>query len=207
LSSQAEARDPETAQCAGSIEAVRRLADGQLVAFPTETYWGLAAAARSEAAVARLFAWKGRAAGAPVAILVSGLSEARELGAEVPAAAARLADAHWPGPLTLVLRCHASLGSGVAAEDGTVGFRCSSHPTAAALARRARSSGIGPITATSLNHSGAAPARTRAEAAALCSDGPALLDCGPDAGGDPASTVVRVVDQEVTVLRNGAIRL
>lgn len=199
--------------CPGPAEAADRLADGELVAFPTETVWGLAAAARSEKAVARLLDWKGRAAGTAVAVLVEDRAAAEALGGEFPAAAAGLAAAHWPGPLTLVLRCRGALASGVAGADGTVGFRCSSHPAAAALARAATEAGIGPLTATSLNRSGEPPARTRAEAVALCAgsaaspaDRPWVLAAAVDAGGADVSTVVRAVAEDVTILRQGEIR-
>jgi len=203
--------------CPGPAEAAGRLADGELVAFPTETVWGLAAAARNEEAVARLFRWKDRAAGTAVAVLVEDRADAEALGAEFPETAAGLAATHWPGPLTLVLRCPGALASGVAGADGTVGFRCSSHPAATALARAATAAGIGPLTATSLNRSGEPPARTRAEALALCArplcshvesaaGRPWVLAAGADAGGADASTVVRAVAADVTVLREGGIR-
>lgn len=195
--------------CPGASDAAERLADGELVAFPTETVWGLAAAARNEAAVTRLFEWKGRAPGTVVSVLVESRADAEAFGGALPPPAADLAALHWPGPLTLVLRCGGDFAGGVVAADGTVGFRCSSHSTAADLARAAGTAGIGPITATSLNRSGEAPARTRAEALALCagSSAPWVLTGGPDAGGAEASTVVRAVAGTLTVLRQGPIQL
>jgi L-threonylcarbamoyladenylate synthase len=189
-------------------DAVARLAAGGLVAYPTETVWGLGAAAGSPRAVERLQAWKGRGEAQPISVLVPDLAAAEGLGAELSEPARRLAAAFWPGPLTLVLRCRSRLAPGVAGPGGAVGFRCSPHPAAHALVAAAFSGGVGPVTATSLNRSGAAPARTRVEAAALCgeaSDAPALLDGWPDAGGGAPSSVVDLTGAAPVVLRGGAI--
>jgi L-threonylcarbamoyladenylate synthase len=188
-----------------SVErAVERLAEGGLVAYPTETVWGLAADASNPAAVERLRSWKGRAEAQPISLLAADSD-----GLALPAAGRALAAAFWPGPLTLVAPARLALASGIARQDGAVGWRCSPHVVAAALARAAADAGLGPLTATSLNHSGAPPARTRAEAAALCGAGPespALLEvAGPDAGGGEPSTVVDVTGPAPRVLRQGAI--
>ena len=179
-----------------SVErAIERVVAGELVAYPTETVWGLGADARSAEALARLRAFKGRDADKPISLLVTGADALPDLGARLSPAAERLARAFWPGPLTLVLPCSgvASL-AGVAREDGAVAFRCSSHPVARALATEARNRGVGPLTATSLNESGAPGALTRDEAARICGEGPGApaLVAGPDAGGEPSSSVVDV---------------
>jgi L-threonylcarbamoyladenylate synthase len=188
--------------------AVRWLGAGGLVAYPTETVWGLAAAAESPLGMQRLRAWKARDDAAPVAILVDGVEDALALGCELGASARRLASAHWPGPLTLVVPCRRGFAPGVAREDGALGLRCSSHPLAAALSRRARREGVGPITATSLNRHGEPPARTREDAARLCegAGAPHLVAVdGAEAGGDAASTVVDATGAQAVVLRWGAI--
>jgi L-threonylcarbamoyladenylate synthase len=192
----------------GLESAVAELAAGGLLAYPTETVWGLGAAAANAAALARLRAWKGRDDDRPIALLVPDLAAAEALGAELPDAARRLAAAFWPGPLTLVLRCAAALAPGIAGAGGAVGFRCSPHPAARALARAAWDAGVGPPTATSLNRSGRPPARTLAEARALCGlgDGPLLLPGSwPDAGGAAPSSVVDLSAGALRVLREGAI--
>jgi len=189
-------------------QALRWLRGGGLVAYPTETVWGLAADSDSEPGMQRLARWKRRANGDPVAILVEGVEGAEALGCELPPAARRLAAAHWPGPLTLVVRCGHRFAEGVARADGAVGLRCSSHPLALALARRARREGVGALTATSLNRHGEPPARSRDEAQRLCGDGdaPRLLAVeGAEAGGDAASTVVDATVEPPRVLRWGAI--
>ena len=183
--------------------AVAALRAGRLIAFPTETVWGLGGDARSPAALARLAHWKGRGGDQPISILVAGLDALAPLGVRVDAPARRLAAAFWPGPLTLVLAARASLAPGVARTDGAVGVRCSPHPVAAALAAAA-----GPLTATSLNRHGEPPARTRAEADRLCAgaDAPLLVaPDGSDAGGAPPSTVVDLTATPPRVLRAGAL--
>ena len=187
---------------------MRWLGTDGLVAYPTETVWGIAAAADSARAMERLREWKGRGADSPVAILVAGVDEAQELGCELGPTARRLAAAHWPGALTLVVPCRRAFAPGVARADGAVGLRHSSHPLAAALARRAAREGVGPLTATSLNRHGEAPARTRAEASLLCKDSDVLrlleID-GAEAGGDLASTVIDTTGERPEVLRWGAL--
>jgi len=188
--------------------AVRWLAAGGLVAYPTETVWGLAAAAESAVGMQRLLAWKRRGDDSPASILVDGVVAAEALECELGPVARRLAAAHWPGPLTLVVACRRAFAAGVARADGAVGLRCSSHPLAAALSRRALRDGVGPLTATSLNRHGEPAARTRADAERLCAGdaAPRLLDVdGAEAGGDAVSTVVDVSRERPEVLRWGAI--
>ena len=191
----------------GRDDAVAWIGGGGLVAFPTETVWGLAADARSEPAVERLRRFKGRADEAPLSILVTGLPALAPLGLRVDAAARRLAEAFWPGPLTLVLACAGGFAAGVARADGALGVRCSPHPAAAALARGCERAGTGPVTATSCNESGTPPARTREEALRVCGADERLrvLAGGPDAGGGVASTVVDLTGPHPRVLRRGAL--
>jgi L-threonylcarbamoyladenylate synthase len=190
-------------------DAARWLAAGGLVAYPTETVWGLGADARSGEATARLRRWKGRATDDPVAVLVQSAAAARAQGFELGRAAARLAEAFWPGPLTLVVPSRLSLAPGVARADGAVGLRCSSHPLVGALLRRLSRQGAPLVTATSLNRSGEPAAARAQQARALCGPGPDephLLDVpGAETGGDLASTVVDCCGGEPRVLRAGAI--
>lgn len=180
-------------------EAAERIRRGALVAYPTETVWGLAADARSARAVGVLRAWKGREGEKPLAVLVGGYRELAALGAEATPLAEALAARFWPGPLTLVVRCRDGFAPGVASADGGVGFRCSPHPVARALAREA-----GAITATSFNRSGEEPCRTRAEAE-RCADEAIALVAGEDAHGAPPSSVVDLTAGRLRVLREGAI--
>jgi L-threonylcarbamoyladenylate synthase len=190
-------------------DAARWVRDGGLLAYPTETVWGLGADAGSEEAVQRLRSWKGRSERAPISILVEDAHMLEGLGFEADAAARRLMSQFWPGPLTLVLPCRRRFASGVARDDGAVGVRCSLHPLAAALARRLSSEGVGPITSTSLNPSGEPAVCTRREAAVCCDDGPCaprMLDVeGAEAGGQQVSTVVDLAGGRLEVLRWGGL--
>ncbi len=188
-----------------ALAAVRA---ARAVAYPTETLYGLGADAHSERAIEGLLAWKGRAAAQPLALLVAGVSALEALGISLPAAGRALAAAFWPGPLTLVLPAQRPFATGVGRADGAVGVRCSSHPFAAALAARLAAEGV-TITATSLNRSGEPPARTHAEARAVCGageDAPLLLGAPglPEPTG-VASTVVDVSTAVPRLLRPGAV--
>ena len=134
---------PSGADPAGEIgRAVAVLSQGGLVAFPTETVWGIAADARSAPAVGRLRAFKGREAAQPISLLVSGPEALGPLACERDARAHALIEAFWPGPLTLILPCRgAGLAAGLVNPEGGLGIRCSPHPVAAALARAAAEAG------------------------------------------------------------------
>jgi L-threonylcarbamoyladenylate synthase len=182
--------------------AVAALRRGAIVAFPTETYYGLAVDALDVAALARLFALKGRGAEKASALLVADFGMLAELCAEAPAAARDLAAAHWPGPLTIALPARPGLPAGIVS-DGCVAARVSSHPVAAALV-----AAFGrPLTATSANPAGVPPARTLAEVTAHFPGANLhLLDGGQTAGGLP-STLVRLREGKVEVLRRGAVTI
>jgi len=184
--------------------AVARVASGELLAYPTETVWGLAADARSDAAVAELWRFKGRDSDAPVSILVSGAEALEPLGFAPGESAQRALSALWPGPLTAVLPCRGRFAAGVARADGAVGLRCSPHPDAAALAQACDRAGAGPVTATSCNRSGEPAAADRAAARSVCGDAVALL-AGGDAGGGEPSTVVDFTGPRPRVLRWGGV--
>ena len=179
------------------------LAEDGLVAFPTETVWGLAARAQSRAAIDRLRAFKGREAGKALSILVDSPERAADLASEWSDSARQLAETFWPGPLTLVVKCGERFAPGVVAADGSIGLRCSTHPVAALLAERALEGGLGPVTATSLNRGGEPPARNRTEAGDVCGDEIPMI--AGEAGGGAASTVVDATSARVRVLRDGAI--
>jgi L-threonylcarbamoyladenylate synthase len=116
---------------AADIEkAVALLNAGELVAFPTETVYGLGADASNPAAVARIFAAKGRPTTHPLIVHLSGLAAARAWVAELPEAATRLAEAFWPGPLTLVLPKSARVHAGVSGGLPSIALRAPAHSVA-----------------------------------------------------------------------------
>jgi L-threonylcarbamoyladenylate synthase len=182
-------------------EAARLLQEGQVVAYPTETVYGLGADVRSARALERLHALKGRPREHSVSVLVADLAALEDLVPGLPSGARALAQRFWPGPLTLVLEQGRDVLPLVASERG-VGFRCSPDPTAGALARAA-----GPIASTSANRSGARPARSAAEVEA--SFGPELpVAGGAPAGGLAPSTVVALrPDGSLELLREGPLGL
>jgi L-threonylcarbamoyladenylate synthase len=182
-------------------EAARVLGRGGLVAFPTETFYGLGAAALDRRAVRRVFEVKGRPASMPLLVLVDSESMVGRVAPEIPARARVLMTRHWPGALTLVLRAAAGLPAELTAGTGTIGVRLPAHATARALVRALGA----PVTAPSANPTGAEPPTTAG--AVLAHFGAALdlvLDGGPTPGGAP-STVVDVTIDPPRVIRQGAV--
>src|SRR5665809_132086 len=160
-------------------QAAEALARGDIVAFPTETVYGLGANALDARAVARVFVAKGRSSTKPLAVLVPGLSKVEDF-ADVNAAARKLAEAFWPGPLTLVLpkRQDCPLAEAVSAGLNTIAVRAPDHAVAQALLAK---SGLS-IVAPSANRSGKVSPKTAAEVEAELGDRPAMiLDGGPSA--------------------------
>jgi L-threonylcarbamoyladenylate synthase len=129
------------------IEAARLIREGKLVAFPTETVYGLGANALDAAAVQRIFEAKGRPSTSPLIVHVASIEMGRGLAAEWPEQAERLASAFWPGPLTLVLPKRPVIPDNVTAGLATVGLRMPAHPIALDLIREA---GV-PVAAPSAN--------------------------------------------------------
>ena len=180
-------------------EHVELLRAGGVIACATETLFGLLADARSQVAVARVVAIKRRDS-APIALLVPSLACAESL-AELSPAARALAEQHWPGPLTLVVKARAGLPSPLL-RDGTVGLRV---PGPSAALDLVRAFG-GPLTATSCNPSGQPAARTAAEARAYFEGQLAAIVEGEAPGGQP-STLLDATGSELRVLRQGALEL
>src|SRR5277367_4872555 len=175
------------------------LRSGGLVVFPTETVYGLGANALDAAAVAKIYALKGRPATSPLIVHVGSVEQARELAAEWPAEAERLAREYWPGPLTIVVAKKAAIPDGVTAGLATVGLRMPNHPVALALLREA---GV-PIAAPSANRFTQLSPTTAAHVReAFGEQTPFLLDGGPCTVG-LESTVVAVTKGGIEVLRLG----
>jgi tRNA threonylcarbamoyl adenosine modification protein (Sua5/YciO/YrdC/YwlC family) len=173
-------------------EAVRVLLEGGIVAFPTETVYGLVVDATNKAACDRLYALKGRGAEKACAFLLPDRDAAGQHVPRIPAPAARIADAFWPGPVTLVLP----------GQDGTlVGLRLPSEALPRALARE-----VGrPLLQTSANKSGQPAAINAAGVAAALGSGlDLILDSGRSPGGR-ASTVVQCDAHTFKILRAGAV--
>ena len=181
--------------------AVARLRAGGVVAFPTETVYGLGADALNEAAVARVFALKGRPANNPLIVHVSGPEMARCVVSSWPQAAERLACAFWPGPLTLVLPRADRVPATVAAGGETVAVRSPDHPTAAALLMLFG----GPLVGPSANPSGRVSPTRAAHVREAFTDSEALVLDGGACGTGIESTVISLVSRPFRVLRRGVI--
>jgi L-threonylcarbamoyladenylate synthase len=184
---------------ARAAAALRR---GEIVAFPTETLYGLGANALDASAVEKVFAAKGRASGKPLIVLVSALAEA-EAFAKMSASARELAEAFWPGPLTLVLprRADCPLPDAVSAGLDTIAVRVPSHPVALALLAEAKL----PITAPSANRSGRRSPKTAADVEAELGDRPAMILDGGSTPLGVESTIVGLAGPAPTLLRSGAL--
>jgi L-threonylcarbamoyladenylate synthase len=142
--------------------AVQALAAGGLVAFPTETVYGLGARADDADAVAGIFASKGRPSDHPLIVHVADAAGAAVFAAELPPVARRLMDAFWPGPLTVIVPRRPGVAAAAAGGQDTVGLRCPDHPVANALLRAAAVAGVPGVAAPSANRFGQV-SPTRAE--------------------------------------------
>src|SRR5277367_5027978 len=177
------------------------LRSGGLVVFPTETVYGLGANALDAAAVAKIYALKGRPATSPLIVHVGSVEQARELAAEWPAEAERLAREYWPGPLTIVVAKKAAIPDGVTAGLTTVGLRMPRHPVALALLREA---GV-PIAAPSANrYTGLSPTTARHVRETFGQELAMVLDGGPAAVGIE-STVLSLAGVGAVLLRPGML--
>jgi len=195
--------DPRDPPLAVLKEAAGVLLKGGLVAFPTETFYGLGANALDAAAVKRIFEVKGRPESKPLVVLVDSVRMAESLVKEIPAAALALMARYWPGPLTLIFRSASCLPEELTAATGTIGIRISGHPVAFELVRAA---GV-PITAPSANPSGEEPPVTAADVDRTLRDRiDLILDGGPTTGGLP-STMLDVTVTPPRVIRRGALEL
>jgi L-threonylcarbamoyladenylate synthase len=183
------------------LKAAEVIRGGGLVAFPTETVYGLGANALSAAAVERIFVAKGRPANNPVIVHVADPEEVRRVAADWPAEAQRLAERFWPGPLTLVLPKEPIVPAVVTAGGPTVAVRMPSHPVALALIRLA---GV-PIAAPSANRSNRlSPTHARHVLRDLDGRIDLILDGGPTPGGIE-STVLDLSSRPPRLLRPGLI--
>lgn len=182
-------------------QAVRVLTEGGVVAFPTETYYGLAVDPFNHQAVARLFRLKGRPLAKPVALLIDHPSRLPLLTTHCPPCYHSLMARFWPGPLTLIFPAQPSLSPLLTAGGGSIGLRVSSHPLAQALTTQAG----GIITATSANLSGSPPAVSPAEVVAQFGHRlDWLFQADPTPGG-AASTIVAATPDGLRLIREGVI--
>ena len=183
-------------------EAAARLRAGGVVAFPTETVYGLGANALDAAAVRRIFELKGRPATSPLIVHADSVEMARGLVTEWPPRAEKLARRWWPGPLTLVLPKQPAIPDVVTAGLQTVGVRVPAHPVALDLIRQA---GV-PLAAPSANRFAGISPTTAEHVLSAFGDAVDVVDGGPTQVGIE-STVVAIEGDRLTLLRPGMISL
>lgn len=182
-------------------QAAATLRKGGLIAFPTETYYGLAVDPFNESALHRLFDIKQRPSVKPVLLLVSARGRIAEVADGIPVVAERLMDRYWPGPLTMVFSARSELPATLTGDTGTIGVRVSSNPVANSLLHIFG----GPLTATSANRSGEDAARTETEVRKIFGrDIDMILPGGPTPGGKP-STLVAFEENSIICIRDGCI--
>ena len=182
-------------------EAFKLIKSGGLVAFPTDTVYGLGADVFNINSIGELYRVKGREGTKAIAVLLGDPNDLQQLTAEMSTTAQRLAENFWPGALTLVVSSHSNLPENISPLP-TVGVRMPDHPIALALLRK-----TGPLATTSANLSGLSSPKT-AQEVLMQLEGriPLILDGGQTQGGTP-STVVDCTGSEPVILREGPISL
>lgn len=189
---------------ASIAQAAAMLARGELVAFPTETVYGLGANAADDAAVAKIFEMKGRPAEHPLIVHVSAASEVAAFCPAVPLFAERLIHAFWPGPITLILPRRESVARAAAGGQLSIGLRCPSHPVAHALLVESARQGVHGIAGPSANRFGRVSPTTAQHVDAEFGTGLVVLDGGPCEVGIE-STIVDCTRGAPVLLRPGMI--
>jgi L-threonylcarbamoyladenylate synthase len=170
---------PLNAHDSDAVErAAQRLAAGELVAFPTETVYGLGARADDDAATAKIFAAKGRPTDHPLIVHVADAAHAQAFAAEWSPLAERLAAAFWPGPLTLIVPRRDGVARAAAGGAPTIGLRCPSHPVARALLQACAQRGVPGLAAPSANRFGRISPTSAAHVRAEFGEALTVLDGG-----------------------------
>lgn len=193
--------DPKEPHAGDIARAVAYLTDGQVIAYPTETIYGLGADVFNRKAVKRIYDLKARDYGLPISILVADLKMLHEVVSDVSDAALSLMRRFWPGPLTICLPAAAGFPKDLITNTGKVGIRMSSHPIASAIAVAFGR----PITTTSANLTDFPPSLSVKHIRKYFGDKiPCIVDggeCDPSRG----STVVDIADETMRVIRDGAV--
>jgi len=182
-------------------DAVRLLRDGGLVCYPTDTVYGIGAAAGDDAAVRRLFAVKGRSPGKALPLLLADAADAA-IVAEVTPLARTLATRFWPGALTIVMRKAASYRSLALADGASVALRVPDHDLVRAIVRGLRE----PVTGTSANRAGAPAPVSAAEVAFQMGEMVDLVIDGGRSRSRQESTVIDITGDTPQILREGVVR-
>ncbi|MDB5743637.1 MAG: translation factor [Polaromonas sp.] len=171
------------------LAAAQCIRAGGLVGFPTETVYGLGADASSDAAVAGIFAAKGRPADHPLIVHVAQARQVTDYASGVPPFAARLIEAFWPGPLTVILPRRSGVAAAAAGGQDSIGLRCPAHPVALAFLKACLELGVSGVAGPSANRFGRVSPTTAAHVAQEFGDALRVLDGGPCAVGIESSIV------------------
>jgi L-threonylcarbamoyladenylate synthase len=181
--------------------ATKLILSGKVVAFPTDTFYGLGADPFNLAAVSEIFRIKRRMAGRPIPLLVDSIAQAADLAMDPPPLFFQLAERFWPGPLTIVVAASRQIPLKVTGNTGKVGLRWPRSPLAVALIAAAAR----PLTGTSANLSEHSPCSTASDVDAQIGDVLPLILDGGDTKGQLASTVVEVMGDRGHLLRVGGV--
>lgn len=195
-----DAADPKAVNAAAEA-----LAAGELLAFPTETVYGLGARADDDAAVQRIYSAKGRPAAHPLIVHIADAEQARRFARDWPASAQALAQAFWPGPLTLIVQREPALAAAAASGQGSIGLRVPAHPVAQALLREAQQRGVNGVAAPSANRFGHVSATTAAHVLQEFGAELKVLDGGECPGGIE-SAIVDCSGAQPALLRPGLLQ-
>jgi len=202
VSERISAADDPTTWGPAIDEAVNAVTRGALVVLPTDTVYGIGADAFTPPAVQALLDAKGRGRQMPPPVLIPDVRTLDGLATQVPAGARTLAEAFWPGGLTLIVKAQPSLAWDLGETHGTVALRVPDHPTALALLRR-----TGPMAVSSANRTGSPAAVTAQDALDQLGDSVTVyLDAGTAPGG-VASTIVDATGDRLRLVRAGAISI
>ena len=199
-----------SSQCTADVvvRAAKALKDGHLVAFPTETVYGLGADATNSEAVARIYSVKGRPADHPLIVHIADMQDMDKWAIDIPEYAIKLARAFWPGPMTLVLTRSELAKDFITGGQDTVGVRVPNQPVALALLEEFKKLGGFGVAAPSANRFGAvSPTTTRAvedELSDYLKEEDLILDGGPSEVG-VESTIIDCTGSEPRILRLGAV--
>jgi L-threonylcarbamoyladenylate synthase len=194
-----DGRDP-----AAIAAAAQALQQGALVGLPTETVYGLGADATNEAAVAKIFAAKGRPSDHPLIVHVADATGVAHFACDVPVFAQQLMQAFWPGPLTLILPRRPDVGAAAAGGQDSIGLRCPAHPVAHALLLAARTLGVHGVAAPSANKFGRVSPTSAAHVQSEFGDSLLVLDGGACEVGIE-STIIDCTRGVPVLLRPGQI--
>jgi L-threonylcarbamoyladenylate synthase len=193
--------DPEKPDAAAVDEVIRILQTGGIIAYPTETFYGLGCDAENESAIEKIYQIKGRSFTAPLSVIVGNKNDALYLIENIPPEGRILMETFWPGPLTLIFQASDRVPPRLTAHTGKIGLRISSHLIATRIANALGRA----VTATSANLSGAPESVSAAQVVQTIGKRlDAVVDAGQTPGGK-GSTIIDMTASPPTLLREGVI--